>query len=54
MEPGRKRRVRLVVAFSAAVIPGPALVSTSFSASSAARSPGRLLAGAQQPTTQKP
>jgi cytochrome c-type biogenesis protein CcmE len=46
MDPGRKRRVRLVVALSAAVILAVALVYTSFSASSEARSPSQLLAGA--------
>jgi cytochrome c-type biogenesis protein CcmE len=46
MDPGRKRRVRLVVALSAAVILALALVYTSFSASSEARSPSQLLAGA--------
>jgi cytochrome c-type biogenesis protein CcmE len=44
MDPGRKRRVRLVVALSAAVILAVALVYTSFSASSEARSPSQLLA----------
>ena len=46
MDPARKRRVRLVVALSAAVILAVALVYTSFSASSEARSPSQLLAGA--------
>jgi cytochrome c-type biogenesis protein CcmE len=46
MDPGRKRRVRLVVALSAAVILAVALVYTSFSASSEARSPSQLLASA--------
>jgi cytochrome c-type biogenesis protein CcmE len=46
MDPGRKRRVRLMVALSAAVILAVALVYTSFSASSEARSPSQLLAGA--------
>jgi cytochrome c-type biogenesis protein CcmE len=44
MDPARKRRVRLVVALSAAVILAVALVYTSFSASSEARSPSQLLA----------
>jgi cytochrome c-type biogenesis protein CcmE len=46
MDPARKRRVRLVVALSAAVILAVALVYTSFSASSEARSPSQLLASA--------
>jgi cytochrome c-type biogenesis protein CcmE len=44
MDPARKRRVRLVVALSAAVVLAAALVYTSFSASSEARSPSQLLA----------
>jgi cytochrome c-type biogenesis protein CcmE len=46
MDPARKRRVRLVVALSAAVLLAGALVYTSFSASSEARSPSQLLAAA--------
>jgi cytochrome c-type biogenesis protein CcmE len=46
MDPARKRRVRLVVALSAAVVLAAALVYTSFSASSEARSPSQLLASA--------
>lgn len=46
MDPARKRRVRLVVALSAAVILAVALVYTSFSASSEARTPSQLLASA--------
>jgi cytochrome c-type biogenesis protein CcmE len=46
MDPARKRRVRLIVALSAAVLLAGALVYTSFSASSEARSPSQLLAGA--------
>jgi cytochrome c-type biogenesis protein CcmE len=46
MDPARKRRVRLVVALSAAVLLAGALVYTSFSASSEARSPSQLLASA--------
>lgn len=46
MDPARKRRVRLVVALSAAVILATALVYTSFSASSEARSPSQLLSSA--------
>lgn len=44
MDPARKRRVRLVVALSAAVILAGGLVYTSFNASSEARSPSQLLA----------
>jgi cytochrome c-type biogenesis protein CcmE len=46
MNPARKRRIRLVVALSAAVLLAGALVYTSFSASSEAVTPSRLLAGA--------
>jgi len=47
MDPARKRTVRLVVALSAAVLLAGALVYTSFSASSEARSPSQLLTSAQ-------
>ncbi|CAB4919199.1 unannotated protein [freshwater metagenome] len=46
MDPARKRRIRLVVALSAAVILAGALVYTSFSASSSAVQPSQLLASA--------
>jgi cytochrome c-type biogenesis protein CcmE len=46
MDPARKRRVRLVVALSAATILAVALIYTSFSASSEARSPSQLLTSA--------
>jgi cytochrome c-type biogenesis protein CcmE len=46
MDPARKRRVRLIVALSAAVVLAVALVYTSFNASSEARSPSQLLAAA--------
>ena len=47
MNPARKRRIRLVVALSAAVLLASALIYTSFSASSeAAVTPSRLAAGA--------
>jgi cytochrome c-type biogenesis protein CcmE len=42
MNPKRKRTVRLVVALTAAVLLASALVYTSFSASSEARSPSQL------------
>jgi cytochrome c-type biogenesis protein CcmE len=47
MDPSRKRRVRLVVALSAAVILAVALVYTSFTASTEARSPSQLIASAK-------
>jgi cytochrome c-type biogenesis protein CcmE len=47
MDPARKRTVRLVVALGAAVLLAGALVYTSFSASSEARSPSQLVQGAQ-------
>ena len=47
MDPGLKRRVRLVVALTAAVLLAGALVYTSFSSSSATKSPSALLASAQ-------
>ncbi len=46
MDPSRKRRVRLVVALTAAVLLAGALVYTSFSASSEARTPSQLVASA--------
>jgi cytochrome c-type biogenesis protein CcmE len=46
MNPARKRRTRLVVALTAALLLASALVYTSFSASSEAVTPGRLAAGA--------
>ena len=42
MDPDRKRKIRLVVALSAAVLLAAALVYTSFSASSEAREPSDL------------
>jgi cytochrome c-type biogenesis protein CcmE len=47
MDPARKRRVRLVVALSAAIILAVALVYTSFGASSEARTPSELITAAQ-------
>ena len=46
MDPSRKRRVRLVVALTAAVLLAGALAYTSFSASSEARTPSQLAHGA--------
>ena len=43
MDPARKRKIRLVVALSAAVLLGAALIYTSFSASSEAREPSELV-----------
>jgi cytochrome c-type biogenesis protein CcmE len=47
MNPARKRKVRLVVALSAAVVLASALIYTSFSAASPALSPTQLLRQAQ-------
>ena len=44
MDPDRKRKIRLVVALTAAVLLATALVYTSFNASTEARSPSELLA----------
>ncbi len=46
MDPAKKRTVRLWVALSAALLLATALVYTSFSASSEARSPSQLVADA--------
>lgn len=43
MDPDRKRKIRLVIALSAAVLLATALVYTSFSASTEAKSPSELL-----------
>ncbi len=43
MDPQRKRKIRLVVALSAAVLLAVALVYTSFSASTEAKQPSQLL-----------
>jgi cytochrome c-type biogenesis protein CcmE len=47
MDPSRKRKVRLVVALSAALLLASALVYTSFTASTEAKSPSQLLASAE-------
>lgn len=47
MDPSRKRKVRLVVALCAAVFLASALIYTSFSASSEAKTPSQLLTSAQ-------
>jgi cytochrome c-type biogenesis protein CcmE len=44
MDPARKRKIRLVVALSAAVLLAAGLVYTSFSASTEAREPSEVLA----------
>jgi len=51
MDPSRKRRIRLVVALTAALILAGALAYTSFSASSAAVQPSKLLASANADRT---
>ncbi|HEU4978897.1 MAG TPA: cytochrome c maturation protein CcmE [Solirubrobacteraceae bacterium] len=47
MDPSRKRRIRLVVALSAAAVLATALIYTSFTAASDAVGPSQLLAHAQ-------
>jgi cytochrome c-type biogenesis protein CcmE len=49
MDPARKRKIRLVIALSAAVLLAVALVYTSFSAATEAKKPSDLL-GASPPT----
>ena len=44
MDPGRKRKIRLVVALPAAVLLAAGLVYTSFSASTEAREPSQVIA----------
>src|SRR3954453_9508340 len=46
MDPSKKRRIRLIVALSAAVLLAGALVYTSFSASTEASTPSQVLASA--------
>ena len=46
MDPSRKRKIRLVVALSAAVLLAAALIYTSFSASTEAKEPSQLLSAA--------
>lgn len=46
MDPQRKRKIRLVVALSVAVLLSVALIYTSFSASTEAKEPSELLAAA--------
>ena len=47
MDPHRKRRIRFVLALSCALLLASALIYTSFSASSEARTPSQLAAAAQ-------
>lgn len=47
MDPGRKRRIRLVVLLSAAVLLAGALSYTTFAGASPARTPSQLLTGAR-------
>ena len=47
MDPSRKRRIRLVVALSAAVLLAGALIYTSFTASTEASTPSQVLASAE-------
>lgn len=51
MDPARKRRIRLVVALTAALVLAGGLVYTSFSAGSPAKTPSQLLAGASSGRT---
>ncbi|HEY1854516.1 MAG TPA: cytochrome c maturation protein CcmE [Solirubrobacterales bacterium] len=44
MDPSRKRKIRLVVALSAAVLLAVALIYTSFSASTEAKEPSQIIA----------
>ncbi len=46
MDPNRKRKIRLIAALSAAVLLASALIYTSFSAASPARTPSQLLRSA--------
>jgi cytochrome c-type biogenesis protein CcmE len=47
MDPARKRKIRLVVALTAAVVLAGALIYTSFSAASPAKTPSQLITAAQ-------
>jgi cytochrome c-type biogenesis protein CcmE len=52
MDPDRKRKIRLVVALSAAVLLASALVYVSFSASTEAREPSEVLAAGPGETSE--
>jgi cytochrome c-type biogenesis protein CcmE len=49
LDPARKRRIRLIVALTAAVLLASALIYTSFSAATEAQTPSQLLAGNVSP-----
>jgi cytochrome c-type biogenesis protein CcmE len=53
MDPARKRRIRLVVALTAALVLAGGLVYTSFSAGSPAKTPSQLLASSATGSTYK-
>jgi cytochrome c-type biogenesis protein CcmE len=53
MDPARKRRIRLTVALTAALVLAGGLVYTSFSAGSPAKTPSELLSSAKQGGTYK-
>jgi cytochrome c-type biogenesis protein CcmE len=46
VDPSRKRKIRLVIALSLAVVLGGALIYTSFSAATDSKQPSELIAGA--------
>ena len=50
MDPSRKRKIRLVVALSAAVLLAVALIYTSFSASTEAKEPSQILSSGSSST----
>ena len=49
MDPARKRKIRLIVALTAAVLLASALIYTSFSAATEAQTPSQLLKGTVSP-----
>lgn len=51
MNPARKRKIRLIVALTAAVLLATALIYTSFSAATEATTPSKLLKGAPSERT---
>jgi cytochrome c-type biogenesis protein CcmE len=53
MDPARKRRIRLTVALTAALVLAGGLIYTSFSAGSPAKTPTELLAGSKTGETYK-
>ncbi len=53
MDPSRKRRIRLIVALTAAICLAGALMITTFSAASPERIPSQLISGAQPGKTYK-